>query len=764
MIGVAVAIAVLAVRNPSGAVADSTGNLDVCSTCAYRTIQDAIAAARPGSTIRVHGGVFRGPLVIARPVTLLGLDWPVVDGSGNGTVVHIVAPDTTFQGFVVQSSGDSYDQEDSGILVEAPRVRVIGNRLPDDLFGIYLRNSPDSLIEGNEVVGKKLPEALRGDGIKVWYSARAQIIGNYVSSSRDCLIWFSNGSIIRDNVVDSGRYGFHFMYGNGSLIEHNRLENNSVGIYLMYGQNMTVRNNLLRANRGPSGDGLGLKEVDGATIENNVIVDNRVGIYVDNSPLSPTSINRYHGNVVAYNDEGLALLPVDQNNVFSGNSLIDNVAQVAVLGGGTLGTNHWAENGIGNFWSDYTGYDANGDGLGDVPYRPEQFTERLMDAWPILQLFRFSVAASAVDFAARSFPIFQPGAILVDPEPLTAPRLPIGVPMPPPASPWPARLLAVAMLALAGLATGQSVRRGPYPTAIIRRPNPGSDRRNEAVIEVANLTKRFGDTVAVHDVSFTVHPGESLALWGPNGAGKTTILRCLLGGTRYEGQIRVAGLSPAHDGTEVRRLIGYVPQDALTFDLKVSELAGLVADLRAVPADEIDKCLDRFGIGVNAAQPVSTLSGGMKQKLALALALLGDSPILLLDEPTANLDAKSQVELLGLLRTLKREGRTLIFTSHRWSEVKALADHVVVLDRGAQVAVKKPFRIDPRYGAELILRVRIGPGDLDRAQQFLVEHGFEAHRNGTSVAVKVAPHRKADPLVLLSQSGYPVIDFELEDD
>lgn len=749
---------------PSEAQAAPPSELDVCTSCAYRTIEDAIAAARPGGTIVVRGGVYPGPLVVDKSVKLLGSDWPVIDGGGHGTVVRITSPNTTFQGFVVGGSGDSYDQEDSGISVEAPRARLIANRLSDDLFGVYLRNAPDSLIQGNAIVGKALPEALRGDGIKVWYSARAQIIGNIVTGSRDCLIWFSDDSVVRDNVVAGGRYGLHFMYGNGSLIERNRLENNSVGIYLMYGRNITVRKNLLRANRGPSGDGLGLKEVDGAEVEGNLIVDNRVGIYVDNSPLSLTSVNHYRRNVVAYNDEGLALLPVDRNSVFTGNSLIDNVAQVTVLGGGTLGQNRWADDGVGNFWSDYVGYDANGDGVGDVPYRPRQFAEQLMESWPILQLFRYSVAASAVDFAARTFPVFLPDATLVDPKPLTSPSMPSGVPLPGKVSPWPARLLALAMLALTGLTIRMSRDGGDVDSAGLQRATETWGRRSDAVIEVENLTKRYADRIAIHDVTFTVRPGEFLGLWGANGAGKTTILRCLLGATRYEGAVSVAGLSPASDGTRVRSLIGYVPQDALTFDLKVSELATLVAGLRVVPTNEVDKHLDQFGIGGIASQAVTTLSGGMKQKLSLALALLGDPPILLLDEPTANLDSRSQVELLGLLLGLKRRGRTIVFTSHRWSEVNALADRVVVLDRGTQTAVGTPSEIDRLHGAGTTLRVRIGQSDLDRAQELLAEHGFDARRNGTSVAVKVPLHRKADPLILLSQSGYPVIDFDLEDE
>jgi nitrous oxidase accessory protein len=763
-VGLLLLVSLLVAWSPASAEGNASTAVQVCPTCANRTIEAAIAAAEPGDTILVRGGVYQGPLIVTKSVKLQGVDWPVVDGGNRGTVVRITAPDTTLQGFVVRNGGTSYDREDSGISVEAARGQVIGNRFENDLFGVYLRNAPDSLVQGNSIVGKPLPEPLRGDAIKVWYSPRAQIVGNDVKDARDCLIWFSDHSIIRDNVVSGGRYGFHFMYGNGSLIEHNRLENNSVGIYLMYGRNMTVRSNLLFGSRGPSGDGLGLKEIDGVEVDNNVVVDNRVGIYVDNSPLSSGIYNHYRGNVVAYNDEGLALLPVDRNNVFTRNSLIDNVQQVAVLGGGRLGDNQWEVDGAGNFWSDYVGYDANGDGVGDVPYQPRQFSEQLMDTWPVLQLFRFSIAAGAVDFAARSFPIFASQPVLIDSAPLTSPIFPAGTPLPERAAPWPSRMLAVGLLVATGLVLKWSRATKESPAVSVIKAGTLEGSRQDAVIEVQNLTKRYSDKLAIHNVSFTVPPGQSIALWGPNGAGKTTILRCLLGQTRYDGRITIAGLSPASDGKEIRALIGYVPQEPLTFDLTVSELCALIAGLRGVPRSQIVPHLERFGLADTLSQPVTTLSGGMKQKLALALALFGDPPILLLDEPTANLDSKSHGELLGLLLSLKRQGRNLVFTSHRWAEVKALADQVVLLEHGEQIGVKQPSTTDLSEGPELTLRVLLGPNDLQQAHDLLVGHGFATRRNGTSVAVKVPTHRKADPLILLSQSGYPVVDFDLEGD
>ena len=212
----------------------------------------------------------------------------------------------------------------------------------------------------------------------------------------------------------------------------------------------------------------------------------------------------------------------------------------------------------------------------------------------------------------------------------------------------------------------------------------------------------------------------------------------------------------------MRELIGYVPQEMPTFDLTVGELAGLVARLRGAPGTAAERQLAHFGLAEARDQAMGALSGGMKQKLALALALLGEPPILLHDEPTANLDAASQVELLQLLLELKREGRTLIFTSHRWHEVSLLADRVIGLERGRTIAVEQPGNFVRRGEEGALLHVQLGASLLDSAEELLRQHGFVAHRNGKAVLVRVDAGQKAEPLVLLAQAGYPVADFELE--
>ncbi len=757
----------------------------VCPTCPVHDLLVALATAPAGATIRVRGGVYSGPIVIDRPLTLLGEDWPVIDGGGIGTVVTITAADVHLEGFVIRGSGTSHDHEDSGILVRAPRAQIVSNQVLDSLFGIQLLDAPDGLVQGNLVIGKPLPEPQRGDGIKLWYSPRARVIGNHVQDSRDVLVWYSDGTLVRGNIVERGRYGVHVMYSNDSTVDSNFLRDNSVGIYFMYGARQTVRGNIFLHNRGPSGYGLALKETDGATIEGNLMLRNRVGVYIDNSPISENAANRISGNWIAYNDVGLLVTPATRRNVIAGNVFLENLEQAAPQGGGTLQQIDWAENGRGNFWSDYVGYDTDRDGIGDLPYTSRALSSALTDRQPLLAFFRFSLAMAALDLAVRAIPLFQPAPRFVDPAPLVQPvAWPIVAWQPSPASQLGA-LLALALLA-GTVGVFAVLWRRPHPVhaggsgtivsapktavssnaeqsrTVPRHERPAPSAAPAAVIEVRDLSKRFGDHLVLDGIHFRVFPGEAVALWGPNGAGKTTILRCLLGRTTYEGVVQVFGRSPLRDGPAVRARIGYVPQQLPLLDLSVGELVEIVADLRGESLERAWERLERFGIQHAWNQPVRTLSGGMQQRLALALATIGDPPLLLLDEPTANLDAAAREDLLAALEQLRESGRTIVFASHRPDDIWRLATRVVRIEAG-RVVSEAPVTLQAHQDEQVLLVLDLEPDALQPAWHLLTAHGFSVHRDGQCLRVVVPASRKGEPFFLLARVGIAVQDFRLEE-
>lgn len=208
------------------------------------------------------------------------------------------------------------------------------------------------------------------------------------------------------------------------------------------------------------------------------------------------------------------------------------------------------------------------------------------------------------------------------------------------------------------------------------------------MIELQHLTKKFGRFVAVDDVSLSIAQSEVVALWGPNGAGKSTLVRCLLGLLPFKGRATVAGLDVKRHGKAARRQIGYVPQEPALFDdLRVDEAALFFGRLKRASDAEIRRMLSEYHLAPHARKSVRELSGGLKQRLSLGLASLTDPPVILLDEPTANLDAASRAELLADVGELRERGKTVLMISHRPEEVRQLADRIVTLEAGKVVRI-----------------------------------------------------------------------------
>lgn len=282
-----------------------------------------------------------------------------------------------------------------------------------------------------------------------------------------------------------------------------------------------------------------------------------------------------------------------------------------------------------------------------------------------------------------------------------------------------------------------------------------------SLIQFKNVTKKFGKFTALDDVSFEINEGESVALWGSNGAGKTTLIRCMLGVTDYQGEATVHGANSKRRGKDVRQKIGYVPQVMPFFDLPVGEMVLLITRLRGVDPAEGISLLKRFGLDHTRRKLVRDLSGGMRQKLALTLALLGDPKLLVLDEPTANLDAATQKELIGMLNELKQEGRTIIFTSHRWSEVRALADTVVHLEQGKVLNLGSVSDMAPKLD-QVSVRFELGSEQMQPAAESLRSLGFRPYVNSQHIVVSVQDRSKMEVFAALSQQGITPINFDME--
>jgi Cu-processing system permease protein len=229
------------------------------------------------------------------------------------------------------------------------------------------------------------------------------------------------------------------------------------------------------------------------------------------------------------------------------------------------------------------------------------------------------------------------------------------------------------------------------------------------MIAIDHVSKSYGRRKALDDVSLTLESGEVTLLLGANGAGKSTLLRCILGITGFHGCIRVDGLDPRADGPVVRSMIGYMPQSGgLHLDLTVGETMRFYAGIRRVPRDRCAALVEEAGLSRHTAMKVGELSGGLRQRLGFALALLADPSILVLDEPSASLDTGSRQWLAARLRAVADEGRIVLVSMHGGQELLDIADRRVTLEDGRVAPSALPERPRGAVIADIVARTRTG--------------------------------------------------------
>jgi len=236
---------------------------------------------------------------------------------------------------------------------------------------------------------------------------------------------------------------------------------------------------------------------------------------------------------------------------------------------------------------------------------------------------------------------------------------------------------------------------------------------SEPVIAVEHLHKRYGDVVAVDDVSFEVERGEIFGLLGPNGAGKTTTVECLQGLRRPDGgTVRVLGLEPQAEGDALRRRIGSQLQDSgLPARMRVWEALDLFASVVGGEV-ELDRLLEQWGLADKRSAPFASLSGGQQQRLFVALALVHDPEVVFLDEMTTGLDPAARRVAWDLIRAIRERGTTVVLVTHFMDEAERLCDRVGVVVRGRLVALDTPPRLVTRHVPEIRVTFSADTPDL----------------------------------------------------
>ncbi|MDP1927143.1 MAG: nitrous oxide reductase family maturation protein NosD [Thiobacillus sp.] len=389
-------------------LAASSGLAAELTVRAGQSIAAAITQASPGDVIRVAKGLYREQLVIDKPLTLKGIDRPTVSGGFKGDTIQITAEDVVIDGLIVRDSGDELIDKNAGIFIKpgAHRAAVRNCDLTYNLFGIYIEKVKTVEIRNNVITGKRdYTSPRRGNGIQLYYSEDAQIVGNNISFVRDGIyVDVSHHSAFRNNRIHHARYGTHYMNSNYNVWEGNDSYHNRGGLALMEVRNLVVRNNRAWGN---SDHGIMLRTIQDSVIEGNTVAGNERGFFIYDA-----EYNILRNNLIVDNTIGVHLAAGSVNNQVSGNDFISNRTQIKYVASKDV---VWGAHG-GNYWSNYVGWDRNGDGIGDVQYEANDLVDRLSWRHPMMKLLLASPAVQTLRLVSQQFPLLRAPSV-VDPQP-----------------------------------------------------------------------------------------------------------------------------------------------------------------------------------------------------------------------------------------------------------------------------------------------------------------------------------------------------------
>jgi nitrous oxidase accessory protein len=369
------------------------------------SLQQILDRAEAGDTIRLAGGTYHGRIEIAKRLALVGHGDAIIRGDGHGSVITINADSCLIEGLIVEHSGANLMNDDSGIFVNARHVVLRNNELRDILFGIYMFKADSNLIVGNRIRGRSaLDPGQRGSGIHIWNSYYNRFRGNTITEARDGFyVQYARHTRIEENTVYNLRYGLHYMYADSNVFLHNTFFQNVAGAAIMYSRNIVFRHNVFTRNRGFTSYGILFQDCHDMVADSNVISDNMVGMFFE-----ATTDNVFRNNIIALNDAALQMFQNSVDNTFTGNNFVDNLTPLLLEGRRTQA--RWSEDGIGNYWSGYNGYDMDADGIGDIPMKIQNVFQYLEGTHPNLRLYLHSPASQALATAASAFPIIEVNA------------------------------------------------------------------------------------------------------------------------------------------------------------------------------------------------------------------------------------------------------------------------------------------------------------------------------------------------------------------
>jgi nitrous oxidase accessory protein len=332
----------------------------------------------------------------------------VIGGEGKGEIFTVIVDDVAISGLIIKNSGISFMEENAGVRLKEVKNCVISeNKFINNFFAIYIAKSSDCIIEHNFIEGVKRRETNSGNGIHLWYCRDITIKNNNISNHRDGIYFefVRHGKIFNNVSKENLRYGLHFMFSDSCEYKENIFENNGAGVAVMYTKNVLMEKNQFRLNWGPATYGLLLKDISDSWILNNLIEENSIGVYMEGCSRLTVEQNNFVKNGWA-----IKLMANSMGNLFYDNNFAANSFDISTNSRQNFNTFER------NYWANYSGYDLNKDGYGDVPFRPVTMFSMLVEEQPASLILLNSLFIKMLDVAESIIPALTPEA-LTDPKP-----------------------------------------------------------------------------------------------------------------------------------------------------------------------------------------------------------------------------------------------------------------------------------------------------------------------------------------------------------
>lgn len=362
------------------------------------TLIATLALATDGDVVHVPEGIWDGPAVVNAVITLQGDG--IIDGHGEGRTLTVAAPRAIVRGLTIQNSGNDVGRSDACLYTEPEAIGAIveGNVLRDCAFGIWVHETDEVLIANNDVTGRAdVRTTDRGNGIHLFDADNIVVRGNTVRDSRDGFyVSATDDSLIEDNHASDVRFGIHYMFSYRNTVRGNVTTDSTVGIALMQSRELIVLDNIASGNERT---GIIFRDATLCTISGNLVERNGEGMFFFSS-----TENTIRDNRLVANEIGVKVWAGSRRNDIADNAFIANGQQVFFVGAEDQA---WGVETPGNYWSDYIGWDQDGDGVGDRPHRVDSFTANLIHRYPSAVLLMRSPVMELLTHLEARMPLLR---------------------------------------------------------------------------------------------------------------------------------------------------------------------------------------------------------------------------------------------------------------------------------------------------------------------------------------------------------------------